>query len=115
MAQRIHERGSTNQSFVLIENTCHIDTCALRNLVIDVRNSCTRHVIYRSPSMPSKSNHVQRRFLDPLSRILHMAFLLLHVGRCQCLHHTCTFAEACLEDSVRILKHAIFQTDDNEL
>lgn len=40
---------------------------------------------------------------------------LLHIRWRESLHHTGTFAEASAENAVRVLEHAVFQTDDDEL
>lgn len=40
---------------------------------------------------------------------------LPHIRRGQSLNHACSFAKARSEDSVGVLKHAVLETDDNEL
>ena len=40
---------------------------------------------------------------------------LPQVRGCQTLHHACSLLEACAKYTVSILKHAVFQTDDDEL
>jgi hypothetical protein len=40
---------------------------------------------------------------------------LLHIRWRQRLHHTGTFAETSAEDAIRVLEHAVLQTDDDEL
>ena len=40
---------------------------------------------------------------------------LLQIRRCECLHHTGALAETRLEDAVRVLEHAVLETDDDEL
>jgi hypothetical protein len=39
----------------------------------------------------------------------------LHISRRKRLHHTRTIHEPCPENPVRIRKHAVLQTDNNEL
>lgn len=44
-----------------------------------------------------------------------MARPSLQVCRCQSLYHTGAFAKPGPEDAVRVLEHAVLETDDDEL
>lgn len=68
-------------------------------------------MLHRSTQLPDP--HGQRLAVQTSHK--RLAPHLLEVCRRQCLDHTCALAEPRFENSISILKHAILQTNNDEL
>lgn len=84
-----------------------------RQSIIVIVIVISHHTATRS-KYPSSSNMILLK-LAVNHRPLRQCNLSFKVGSSQSLHHTSAFAEARAKDAVRVLEHAVLQTDDDEL
>ena len=84
-----------------------MQTCMNNNKVTKIHTQGINHAQWTYP-VPVITPH-----LHPLSTPRHLS--LLHIRWRECLNHTGTIHKPCSENPVRIRKHAVLQTDDDEL